>query len=203
MSSPLRSRSDRSERRDRIERRRRRIWSLCYGSFNPRRRSHPRRTTTALSLARLVFRASAGGIDRHLAVEHGGCVPDLTLLDTGADEVNPIMAALLDRGVAFTRFQNGHHRVCVMALVVLSRYRFMRLIRVEIVMYIVLVSYSELIGYELWLLQSLSTSSSCNFADGFTFHIVPPSAKLALPGSCSFFRIILMRLRFCRPPLRS
>jgi hypothetical protein len=39
------------------------------------------------------------------------------------------------------------------ALVVLSRHRFMRLIRVEIVMYLVLGTYLSLIGYELWLLK--------------------------------------------------
>jgi hypothetical protein len=78
----------------------------------------------------------------------------LTLLNGGADEMNPIMAALLYRSAtAFTVFKMATTGVCVLALVVLSRHRFMRVIRVEIVMYIVLGTYISLIGYELWLLN--------------------------------------------------
>jgi len=36
---------------------------------------------------------------------------------------------------------------------VMSRHRFMRLIRVDVVMYLVLATYVSLIGYELWLLR--------------------------------------------------
>jgi hypothetical protein len=38
-------------------------------------------------------------------------------------------------------------------LVVLSRHRFMRVIRVEVVIYGVLATYMSLIGYEIWLLK--------------------------------------------------
>jgi Domain of unknown function (DUF5658) len=155
MRSSLRSRSDRSERRDRMERRRRHIWSLCYGSFNPRRRSHPRRDGD------MRFHSLDWYSSHLLAVSIGisllsmaDAFLTLTLLNSGADEINPIMAALLDRGaMAFTVFKMASTGVCVLALVVMSRYRFMRLIRVEIVMYIVLASYVSLIAYELWLLH--------------------------------------------------
>ncbi len=78
----------------------------------------------------------------------------LNLLNNGADEINPIMAALLDRGTtAFTVCKMAATGICVVALVVMSRYRFMRLIRVEMVIYIVLAAYASLVWYELWLLQ--------------------------------------------------
>jgi hypothetical protein len=155
MSSSPRSRSDRSERRNRIERRRRHLWSICYGSFNPRRRAHPRRTGD------MRFH-SLDWYSAHLLVVSIGisllsmadAFLTLTLLNSGADEINPIMAALLDRGaVAFTIVKMATTGVCVVTLVVMSRYRFMRLIRVEIVMYLVLASYVSLIAYELWLLH--------------------------------------------------
>jgi hypothetical protein len=40
------------------------------------------------------------------------------------------------------------------SLVILARYRFMRLLRVEWVLYGVLVAYTVLIGYEIWMLES-------------------------------------------------
>jgi hypothetical protein len=41
----------------------------------------------------------------------------------------------------------------IVVMVFLSRYRFMRLIRVELVMYAVLLVYAWLIGYEIWMLR--------------------------------------------------
>ncbi len=38
-------------------------------------------------------------------------------------------------------------------MVFLARYRFMRLMRVEWVLYGVLAAYSSLIGYEIWMLK--------------------------------------------------
>ncbi len=155
MNSSLGPRADYAERRDRTERRRRRIWSVWYGSFKPRRRSHPRRAGD------LRFHSLDWYSAHLLAVSIGISLLSMadafltvTLLNSGADEVNPIMAALLEHGtVAFIVFKMAITSICVIALVVLSRYRFLRLIRVEIVIYLVLVSYLSLIGYELWLLQ--------------------------------------------------
>jgi len=155
MNSPLRSRSDCGERRNRLERRSRRVWSIWYGSFNPRRRTHPRRgddhqfhsldwySAHLLALAIAILLLSTA--DAFLT---------LTLLNSGADEVNPIMAALLYRSAtAFTVFKMATTGMCVVALVVLSRHRFMRVIRVEIFIYVVLGTYMSLIGYEIWLLE--------------------------------------------------
>lgn len=78
----------------------------------------------------------------------------LQLLENGADEINPVMAALLFRGVAaFTASKIGVTCLCVVALVCLSSHRFMRLVRVEAMMYAVLGAYILLVGYELRLMR--------------------------------------------------
>jgi hypothetical protein len=144
------------ERRYRHDRRSRPWWSVCYGSFNPRRRTPPRRGDD--------FRFHS--LDWHsahlLAVAIGIlllCVADafltLVLLQAGAAEVNPVMALLLYRSVAaFAVLKIGMTGACTISLVILARYRFMRLVRVEWVLYGVLIAYMSLIGYEIWMLKS-------------------------------------------------
>ncbi|HEY2685395.1 MAG TPA: DUF5658 family protein [Steroidobacteraceae bacterium] len=144
-----------AERRARPERRHRRLWSVWYGSFNPRRRSPARR------IADDRFHTIDWYSPHLLAVAiviSLLCVADafltLMLLANGADEINPVMALLLYRSVAaFTAAKMATTGVSLLALVVLSRYRFMRLVKVEVVMYLVLAAYISLIGYELWLLR--------------------------------------------------
>jgi hypothetical protein len=155
MNSTSALRSDGGERRGRAERRRRGLWSVCYGSFNPRRRSYPRRAGDVR------FHSLDWHSAHLLAVSIGICLLSMTdafltlmLLNSGADEINPIMAALLERGVtAFTVCKMAATGVCILALVITSKYRFMRLIRVEFVLYAVLAAYVGLVGYELSLLQ--------------------------------------------------
>src|SRR5450631_4547581 len=86
------------ERRDRADRRLRVWWSVCYGSFNPRRRRPPRRLDDSrfhsldwhsahlLAVAISILLLSA--VDAFLTP---------VLLQGGADEVNPIMAMLIYR----------------------------------------------------------------------------------------------------------
>ena len=144
-----------SERRARPERRNRRLWSVWYGSFNPRRRAPARRVADER------FHAIDWYSPHLLAVAiiiSLLCVADafltLMLLSNGADEVNPVMAALLYRSVAaFTAGKMAVTSVSLLIMVVLSRHRFMRLVKVEAVMYLVLLAYISLIGYELWLLR--------------------------------------------------
>jgi len=155
MNSPSLLSLDLGERRNRTERRHRRVYSICYGSFNPRRRSHPRRSDDhrfhSLDWYSAHLLAVAIGIS---LLSMADAFLTLTLLNGGAEELNPIMAALLYRSTtAFTIFKMATTGICVLALVVLSRHRFMRVIRVEIVIYIVLGTYMSLIGYELWLLE--------------------------------------------------
>ncbi|MGC1522873.1 MAG: DUF5658 family protein [Steroidobacteraceae bacterium] len=141
------------ERRDR-ERRRRLWWSACYGSFNPRRRSPPRRHGD-----------SSHFLDWHaahlLAVSIGIlllCVVDafltLVLLQRGAVEVNPLMAGLVYRHVAmFAALKMAMTSAGIILMVYVARYRFMRLLQVEWVLYGVLIAYTSLILYEISLLK--------------------------------------------------
>jgi hypothetical protein len=142
------------ERRDR-ERRRQVWWSICYGSFNPRRRSAPRR------------RGDSGVhfLDWHsahlLAVSIGIlllCVVDafltLILLQRGAVEVNPIMAGLIYGNVAmFAALKMIMTSAGIILMVYLARYRFMRLLQVEWGLYAVLIAYAGLILYEISLIK--------------------------------------------------
>jgi Domain of unknown function (DUF5658) len=78
----------------------------------------------------------------------------LVLLQGGAYEVNPIMAAVIYRSVAlFAALKMSLTGVSITLMVILARYRFFRLLRVEWVLYGVLVVYASLITYEVWMLK--------------------------------------------------
>jgi hypothetical protein len=145
------------ERRDRVERRHRVWWSIFYGSFKPRRRTPPRRLDD-LSFHSLDWHsphllAVAIGI---LLLNVADAFLTLLLLQGGAaDEVNPLMAVLIYRGVAvFAAMKMAVTSMSIMLMVILARYRFMRLLRVEWVLYGVLIAYASLIGYEVSMLKS-------------------------------------------------
>jgi hypothetical protein len=144
------------ERRDRADRRRRLWWSICYGSFNPRRRTPPRRLDdssfhsldwySSHLLAVAISILSLSVLDAFLTL--------LLLQGGAAAEVNPIMAALIYRSVAvFAALKMAATSVSLVLMVILARYRFMRLLRVEWVLYGVLIAYVSLIGYEVWMLK--------------------------------------------------
>ena len=146
-----------NERRDRPDRRMRLWWSVVYGSFNPRRR-RPARSGDDGGFHSLDWHAS------HLMAVAIGilllCCADafmtLVLLSDGAQEVNPIMATVVYRSVTFfTSLKMAMTGVGVVLMVFLARYRFMRLIRVEMALYAVLAGYLTLIGYELWLVSKI------------------------------------------------
>jgi len=144
------------ERRARTDRRHRLWWSVCYGSFNPRRRAPPRRQGDSrfhsLDWHSAHLLAVAIGI---LLLSVADAFLTLLLLQGGADEVNPIMAALIYRSVAtFTALKMGMTGVGVLLMVFLARYRFMRVLRVEWALYGVLTAYATLISYEIWMLRS-------------------------------------------------
>jgi hypothetical protein len=78
----------------------------------------------------------------------------VVLLQGGAYEVNPIMAALIYRSVAlFAALKMSLTGASITLMVILARHRFLRLLRVEWVLYGVLVAYASLITYEVWLLK--------------------------------------------------
>jgi hypothetical protein len=149
------------DRRNRTDRRHRAFWSVLYGSFNPRRRRPARRLDDSR------FHPIDWYSAHLLAVSIGILLLSATdafltgiLLLHGADEVNPIMAVLVYRNVAvFAAIKMAMTGISVTVMVFLSRYRFMRVIRVGLVLYAVLLVYFWLIGYEIWMLQSSSALS--------------------------------------------
>ena len=148
-----------SDRRDRIDRRRRVVWSILYGSFNPRRRRPARRLNDSrfhpMDWYSAHLLAVSVGI---LLLSAADAFLTSILLLHGADEVNPIMAAVLVyRSVAvFAAIKMAMTGIGIVGLVFLSRYRFMRMLRVDLVLYAVLVVYVWLIGYEIWMLKGSS-----------------------------------------------
>jgi len=144
------------ERRDRVDRRRAALRSVFYGSFNPRRRTPPRRAdesrfhsldwhsphllVVAICILLLSF------VDAFLT---------LVLLTGGAEEVNPLMEAIIYKSVGvFAALKMTLTGVGLVVMVTLARYRFMRMLRVEWALYGVLVAYVCLISYEVWMLQA-------------------------------------------------
>jgi hypothetical protein len=145
------------ERRKRHDRRHRVWWSVIYGSFNPRRRRPSRRLSEAryhsLDWHDAHLLAVAIGI---LLLSTADALMTIRLLDIGAEEVNPIMAAVVYRSAAvFATVKMTLTGLGVIVMVMLARYRFMRMIRVDVVMYAVLVGYSALLTYEFWMLRKL------------------------------------------------
>ena len=143
------------EQRARADRRHRVWWSVWYGSFNPRRRTPPRRLDESrfhsLDWHSSHLLAVAIGI---LLLSVMDAFLTLVLLQGGAAEVNPVMAALIYRSVAmFAALKMGMTGAGVLLMVILARYRFMRLLRVEWVLYGVLIAYVTLISYEVWMVK--------------------------------------------------
>jgi hypothetical protein len=82
----------------------------------------------------------------------------LTLLAGGAVEVNPVMALFLGgSGVMFAGFKMAMTGIGVTVLVFLARYRFMRVVKVELILYAVMAAYVVLIIHELRMLQVLGS----------------------------------------------
>ncbi|HLZ99441.1 MAG TPA: DUF5658 family protein [Steroidobacteraceae bacterium] len=145
------------DRRERLDRRRRLWWSVMYGSFNPRRRRPSRRRLEAryhsLDWHDAHLLAVAIGI---LLLSAADALMTVQLLSGGADEVNPIMAAVIYKSAAvFATVKMTLTGLGVIVMVVLARYRFMRMVRVDVVMYAVLLAYTALLSYEFWMLRKL------------------------------------------------
>jgi hypothetical protein len=56
-------------------------------------------------------------------------------------------------GAMFAAFKMAMTATGIVVLVFLSRHRFMRLVRVELLLYAMLAVYGGLIGYEMWMLK--------------------------------------------------
>jgi hypothetical protein len=80
----------------------------------------------------------------------------VTLMDGGATEVNPFMASVIYKSAAlFAAVKMLLTGAGVILLVVLAHYRFLRVLKVGIVMYGLLLGYAVLLAYEFWMLRSL------------------------------------------------
>ncbi len=147
-----------SDRRNRADRRHRLVWSILYGSFNPRRRRPARRLNDSrfhpVDWYSAHLLAVSVGI---LLLSAADAFLTAILLLHGADEINPIMAVLVYRSVAvFAASKMAMTGISIMVMVFLSRYRFMRVLRVDLVLYAVLLVYVWLIGHEIWMLKGSS-----------------------------------------------
>jgi hypothetical protein len=147
-----------SDRRMRPDRRQRLWWSLVYGSFRPRRRRLERRTNDARFHPTDWHAAHLWGVSvAILILSVADAFLTVTLMSGGAIEVNPIMAALIGQSVGvFAGLKIAMTGVSVMLMVFLARYRFMRVLRVEVLLYGVLVTYLFLIGHEMSMLHVLA-----------------------------------------------
>ena len=149
------------ERRARPDRRQRVLWAFFWGSIRPRRRRVGRCADDgrfqptdwhgahlwAVSLSILILSL----VDAFLTV---------TLMSGGAVEANPIMAAAMGHDIGtFAILKIAMTGVCVMLMVFLARYRFMRVVRVEVLLYGVLLTYLFLVGHELGMLRVLTERS--------------------------------------------
>jgi hypothetical protein len=147
-----------TERRAMPDRRRKVVWAVVYGSFNPRRRGPARRGDDVRYQA-IDWHAShllAVAISI-LLLSVADAFLTLTLLDAGAQEINPIMAlAVNSNATTFAALKMLMTGVSVVLMVCLARYRFMRLVRVELALYGVMVGYLVLIAYETHLLTAYS-----------------------------------------------
>jgi hypothetical protein len=143
-----------SERRRAPDRRKRTLYSLFYGSFNPRRRV-PRRTDARslrdldwhhpiwLAVAVLIVVLSC--VDAALT---------LSLMEHGAYEVNPFMAPIVGGSpLVFTLVKVGLTAGGVVLLTLAARMRAFGRIPVSFFLYAVLIGYGMLIVYELKLLE--------------------------------------------------
>ena len=146
-----------AERRGNADRRRRIWWAVLYGSFKPRRRKPPRRLDDSrfhsLDWHAAHLLAVAIAI---LLLSVADAFLTLTLLAGGANEVNPVMALVVYQSAAvFASVKMTMTGLGVMLMVMLAHYRFMRVVRVDVVLYGVLVAYMGLLGYEFWMLREL------------------------------------------------
>jgi Domain of unknown function (DUF5658) len=146
------------ERRQRVDRRERVWWSLLYGSIRPRRRRPQRRGEDAR------FHALDWHATHLWAVSLGILILSvldafltLRLLSAGAVEVNPFMALFVGGNVTlFASLKMAMTGACVVLMVLLAGYRFMRVVRVDVILYGILMAYVILIGHEVGMLRHLT-----------------------------------------------
>ena len=157
-ATPQAGRPSTRERRLLADRRERFWWSVLYGSIRPRRRRPSRRGEDArfhaLDWHGTHLWAVSIGI---LILSVVDAFLTLRLLSAGAVEVNPFMALFVGGSAAlFAGLKMAMTGVCVALMVLLAGYRFMRVVRVDVILYCILMAYVVLIGHEVGMLRQLT-----------------------------------------------
>jgi hypothetical protein len=143
-----------AERRSAPDRRKRMLYSLLYGSFNPRRRGA--RRTDARSIRDHDWHhpqwLAVGMLIVLLSVADAAMT--LSLLEHGAYEVNPLMAPIVGGSpLIFTLVKVGLTAGGVILLTLAARWRAFGKVPVSFLLYAVLLGYGSLIVYEMRLLE--------------------------------------------------
>jgi hypothetical protein len=154
MSHAMDAPGERADRRSTPDRRKRTLYSLIYGSFNPRRREA--RRTDARSLRDLDWHQPQW-LAVAMLITVLSCVDaalTLTLIEHGAYEVNPFMAPIVGgSALVFTLIKVGLTAGGVVLLTLAARMRAFGKIPVGFLLYGVLLGYGVLVVYELRLLE--------------------------------------------------
>jgi hypothetical protein len=149
------------ERRRGPDRRRSTLRALIVGGFNPRRRN-PRRGGERHIAALDWHPARWFGVALTvLLLSVADAFLTLTLINLGAEEVNPFMEPLVTGGSgrSFAVWKLALTSVGVITLTLLARMHAFGRIPVAAILYTVLAGYIVLVGYELWLLEQLSVGA--------------------------------------------
>jgi hypothetical protein len=142
------------ERREPKDRRRRAIWSLLYGNFQPRRRDSRRRSETRFHSVDWHAAHLLGVAIGILLLCAGDAFLTLILLSQGAHEANPVMARVVYGDVTvFTSVKLAMTAMGVVTMVLLARHRLFQIVKVQAILYVILFGYACLIGYEVLLLK--------------------------------------------------
>lgn len=129
---------------------------MLYGSVRPRRRLPARRLDDGRFQAMDWHGAHLWAVSiLILILSVADAFLTLTLMAGGAVEVNPFMAILVGSNVAvFAGLKMTMTGLSVLMMVFLARYRFMRVVRVEVILYGVLAAYVVLIAHEMRMLHT-------------------------------------------------
>ena len=143
------------------DRRQQHLRALWVGSFLHRRR-HPRRDGDR----------SVTAVDWHdrrwlvivllvLLLSMADAVLTLTVINLGAEEINPIMRPLvMGTGYSFALWKLGMTSAGLIFLTVMARMRTLGGFPIGWLLYGVLAIYILLVGYELWLIEHLTSLSA-------------------------------------------
>ena len=144
------------ERRARPERRRRLLHALFIGGLSPRRHAQRRDDEGLLQLHDLHDARWLAVAILIMLLSVADAILTMRLMDLGAIEVNPLMAAVLDHGSpAFAYLKVALTALGVTILSVMARLSAFGRLPVSVVLYVILGLYGSLIAYEVWLLDAL------------------------------------------------